>query len=248
MSQATPRILVADRTASTRARLEPLLRTHGWDYVTVDSSFQVLRTVRDTDVDLVLIDPDLPGAGVSGVDVVKTLKNAVQFRRLPVLFLLHGERAAPEGVPADGALAVDRVASEEVALVMGRILRGELAAGSEPVAGGPPSAPGPTAEPADSAVHVPDAAVPASTDMLERLRQDAARLTGEIERLLGAAQDAVRSAEAAVRRASETDLERIVEGVAREVVPAVAERLIREEIERLRREYGLTDGPRKEES
>lgn len=221
MSHVAPRILVADRAPSTRTRLELVLRDQGWDSVTVDSSFQVLRTVRDADVDLVLIDPDLPGAGVSGVDVVKTLKNALQFRRLPVLFLLHGDRAAPEGVPAEGVLAIDRLGPEELALAMKRILSGGTAGGVEAATGA--AAPG-----ASHAGETP-------AEMLDRLRHDATRLTTEIERLLGAAQDAVQSAEAAVRRCSEAELGRIVESVAREVVPSVAERLIVEEVERARR-------------
>jgi len=38
-------------------------------------------------------------------------------------------------------------------------------------------------------------------------------------------------------------VERIVREVAREIVPGVAERLIREEIRRLRQEHGLAEPP-----
>jgi DNA-binding response OmpR family regulator len=82
-------------------RLEPPLRRAGWNVVTVASSFEVLRAVRDHDVGILLIDPELPGAGVSGVDVVRTLKSAARFRQLPVFFLLRSGQGPPAGVMAD---------------------------------------------------------------------------------------------------------------------------------------------------
>jgi hypothetical protein len=58
---------------------------------------------------VVLIDPDLPGAGVSGVDVVRTLKAAPRFRQVPVFFLLRDGQSAPTDVPVDGALQLDQL-------------------------------------------------------------------------------------------------------------------------------------------
>jgi len=84
VSAAAPSVLIADGTPASRMRLEPPLRRAGWNVVTVASSFEVLRAVRDHDVGILLIDPELPGAGVSGVDVVRTLKSAARFRQLPV--------------------------------------------------------------------------------------------------------------------------------------------------------------------
>src|SRR5439155_1650611 len=71
------------------------------------SGFQALRVVRDTDVDVVLINPQLQAAGVSGADIARTIKSAAQFRKLPVLFLLHEGGAVPEGAKVDGAVEVD---------------------------------------------------------------------------------------------------------------------------------------------
>ena len=55
------------------------------------------------------------------------------------------------------------------------------------------------------------------------------------------------AAEAAAARTGADEVraavERIVREVAREVVPGVAERLIREEIRRLRQEHGLEEPP-----
>src|SRR5207244_215460 len=101
------RILVADTVATARTVLEPLCEHQGWVLTIVESGFQALRVVRDTDVDLVLINPQLQAAGVSGADIARTIKSAAQFRKLPVVFLLHEGGAVPEGAKVDGAVAVD---------------------------------------------------------------------------------------------------------------------------------------------
>lgn len=109
---ATPRVLIADATPATHATLEPLLRRAGWSVLGVTSSVEVLRAVRDHEVGILLIDPELPGAGVSGVDVVRTLRSATRYRELPVLFLLHDGQKVPADAPAEGALALDRLSQE----------------------------------------------------------------------------------------------------------------------------------------
>jgi len=63
-------------------------------------------------VGIVLIDPGLPGAGVFGVDGVRTLRSATRYRELPVLFLLHDGQNVPADAPAEGALALDRPSEE----------------------------------------------------------------------------------------------------------------------------------------
>jgi CheY-like chemotaxis protein len=105
-----PRVLIADGAPASRAQLETPLRQAGWNVLAVGSSFEVLRAVRDhDDVSVVLIDPDLPGAGVSGVDVVRTLKAAPRFRQVLVFFLLRDGQSAPTDVPVDGALQLDQL-------------------------------------------------------------------------------------------------------------------------------------------
>ena len=111
---AAPRVLIADATPAGRGILEPLLQRAGWTVLTVTSSVDVLRTVRDHPVDVLVIDPELPGAGVSGVDVVRTLNSSTRFRSLPVLFLLHADRSVPDDVPAEGTLALDRLSEQEL--------------------------------------------------------------------------------------------------------------------------------------
>ncbi len=197
VSAGPPRVLIADGTPASRAQLEAPLRQAGWTVLTVGSSFEVLRAMRDhDDVSVVLIDPDLPGAGVSGVDVVRTLKAAPRFRQVPVFFLLRDGQSAPADVPVDGALELDR-------------LNG-----------------------------------PALLDAIRTaLRAHGLDFAGE-ETVRDAAE---RAAEAAVAHICEDEVrsavERIVREVAREVVPPIAERLIRNEIQRLRREHGFEDPP-----
>ncbi|HBH03807.1 MAG TPA: hypothetical protein DDZ42_18145 [Candidatus Rokubacteria bacterium] len=130
-----PRVLIADARAAARSVLEPLLRRDGLEVCAVASSFDVLRTLRDQPVSLILIDPELPGGGVSGVDVVRTLKGSTRFRRLPALFLLAGPQPVPAGL-ADGALSLDTMSDETLlAAVHGALGAPPAGPGAAPAAG-----------------------------------------------------------------------------------------------------------------
>ena len=248
MGESPRRLLLADTTPASRALLEPLVTNEGWVMLSVESSFQVLRTVRDASVDIVLINPDLPGSGVTGADVAKTLKGATQFRHLPVFFLLHGERPAPTGIPVDGSIEVDRW---EPARVLHTI---KQALGlAEP-------APPPAASPAAPVRPTSDSLLGPLTDLVERLagrlesrlcqllEEQEARFRQETSGRMRAASRAFLATEGAeaIRQEIRDQVGKVVEqgviDVAREVVPEVAERLIGEEIARLRRAYGVETG------
>lgn len=260
MGESPRRLLLADTTPDSRAVLEPLIKNAGWEMLCVESSFQVLRTVRDANVDLVLINPDLPGSGVTGADVAKTLKGATQFRHLPVLFLLRGERAAPPGIPADGSIVVDRWGPARILHTLKQALGLAEPAreGSWDDAPGPPA--GQAAEsgpPGAGPLPSSESVVQALADLIERL---ATRLESQLSDLLAAQESrlheeasrrlAVAAQEfflkegpAAIREEIQDQVReaagRAVREVARDVVPEVAERLIAEELARLRRQYGI---------
>ncbi|MBI3628681.1 MAG: response regulator, partial [Candidatus Rokubacteria bacterium] len=106
---ATVRVLLGDTNPESRAALEPLCAEQGWELLVVESSFQILRMIRDTsEIALVMINPALPGSGVSGKDVARTIKTSSQFSALPVLFVLHEGQAMPEGCAVNGAIEIDR--------------------------------------------------------------------------------------------------------------------------------------------
>ncbi len=109
MAPQTVRILLGDTRPESRAALEPLCEEQGWQLLAVESSFQVLRMIRDTsEIGLVLINPALPGSGVSGRDVARTIKASAQYGALPVMFVLHEGETAPEGLSVNGVLEIDR--------------------------------------------------------------------------------------------------------------------------------------------
>ena len=256
MGESPRRLLLADTMPDSRAILEPLVKNEGWELLSVESSFQVLRTVRDANVDLVLINPDLPGSGVTGADVAKTLKSATQFRHLPVLFLLRGDRAAPVGIPADGSIVLDRWGPARIlhALkeALGLVEPGTGEEWTEPAR--PAEGAGLRArEPQPS----PESVVRTLTELIERLAE---RLESQLSDLLAAQEShfheetsrrlAVAAQEfflkegpAAIREEIRDQVRdavaRAVREAAREVVPEVAERLIAEEIARLRQQYGV---------
>jgi len=189
-----PRVLVADGAPASLAQVEAPLRRAGWNVLAVGSTSEVLRAVRDhDDVSVVLIDPDLPGNGVSGVDVVRALKAAPRFRPVPVFFLLRDGQSAPVGVPADGVFELDQLDGAALLDAIQTALRAQGLGYS-----------------LDGRSHEPAAA---TTDPV-------------------------------VASFGQEEVERIVREVARAVVPQIAERLIREEIQRLRREHGFEDPPR----
>ena len=73
------RIILGDTRPESRGVLQPLCDEQGWQLLAVESSFQVLRMLRDTsEIGLVLINPALPGSGVSGRDVARTIKASAQ--------------------------------------------------------------------------------------------------------------------------------------------------------------------------
>ncbi len=123
MSSRPPCVLIADGTPASRTLLEPPLRRAGWHVVTVSSSFEVLRAVRDHDVSVVLIDPELPGTGVSGIDVVRTLKSAPRFREVPVFFLLRGGQEPPAGLRVEGTVDLDPRSADTLPERMRGLLR-----------------------------------------------------------------------------------------------------------------------------
>ena len=63
------------------AVLEAICQEQGWKLTVVESSFQILRLLRDgSDISLVIVDASLPGLGIAGRDVARTIKTTAQFR------------------------------------------------------------------------------------------------------------------------------------------------------------------------
>src|SRR5205807_1567126 len=203
------RILVADTVASARAVLEPLCERQGWELTVVESGFQALRVVRDTDVDLVLINPQLQAAGVSGADIARTIKSAAQFRKLPVLFLLHEGGAVPEGAKVDGAVEVDAWTAARLVEALTAAMRRSAGAAESISAPAPAQAAAAAAIPADASA--------ASPEQLSRLRDE---VLTETRRIVDAALKAFAQiegrtvAEAAVRRYAATEGRGLAEQVA----------------------------------
>jgi CheY-like chemotaxis protein len=252
MGESPRRLLLADATEASRATLASLAREDGWEIVAVDSGLQVLRALRAAKVDLVLIDPDLPGTGVTGADVARTLKGATEFRHLPVLFLLHGDRTVPADIPVDGAIALD---GSDPARVLATIRQTIGLPDARRATSPETAAPGPAPEAPAAAPG--EALLQALTDLIERL---AVRLEALLSQRLADLEEGARAAARAqasvearellakegpelVRQEVEDRVREIVERVggevARGIVADVAERLIAEEIARLRRQYGI---------
>ncbi|MBI4589558.1 MAG: hypothetical protein HY725_12020 [Candidatus Rokubacteria bacterium] len=247
MGETPRRLLLADTAPASRAVLEPVIRDQGWELLSVESSFQVLPTVRDANVDLVLIAPDLPGSGVTGADVARTLKGATQFRHVPVLFLLHGGRQPPAGIPVDGSIELDHWDPARILHTIKQSLG---------LADAWPDSVRVSVAPEGSPISSEASLARPLTDLIERLTARLESRLSQIDeqerrfreealsRVSAAAQQFfLTEGPAAIRQEIRDQVREVVERavaeVAREMVPEVAERLIAEEIARLRRDYGV---------
>ena len=85
------KILIADDHAVVRAGLRQIISEVADMSVTAEAADgrEVLKKLRETDFDLVVLDLTMPG--ISGLDVLKQIK--IEFPKLPVLILsIHSER------------------------------------------------------------------------------------------------------------------------------------------------------------
>src|SRR5437660_4173737 len=85
MNSQTSRLLVVDDNEMNRDMLARRLERKGYEIVAVDSARQLLQRVKDTPVDLVLLDIEMPE--ISGLDALKTLREAYSPIELPIIMV-----------------------------------------------------------------------------------------------------------------------------------------------------------------
>lgn len=78
-------ILIVDDEADSRTLLRTLLVEHGYKVRAADSGDLALATMADTRPDLILLDIRMPG--INGFEVYRQLKNGVDTRDIPVMFI-----------------------------------------------------------------------------------------------------------------------------------------------------------------
>ena len=75
-------VLVVDDEETNRLPLERLLKSHGYEVLTVASGEAALSTLRQRRVHLVLLDVQMPGA--NGFDICSQIKRSPETRLIPV--------------------------------------------------------------------------------------------------------------------------------------------------------------------
>jgi len=85
MNSQTSRLLVVDDNEMNRDMLARRLERKGYEIVAVGSARQLLQRVKDTPVDLVLLDIEMPE--ISGLDALKTLREAYSPIELPIIMV-----------------------------------------------------------------------------------------------------------------------------------------------------------------
>src|SRR5437763_12629369 len=85
MNSQTSRLLVVDDNEMNRDMLARRLERKGYEIGAVDSARQLLKRVKDERVDLVLLDIEMPE--ISGLDALKTLREAYSSIELPIIMV-----------------------------------------------------------------------------------------------------------------------------------------------------------------
>src|SRR5438445_3643140 len=85
MNSQTSRLLIVDDNEMNRDMLARRLERKGYEIVAVDSPRQLLQRVKDERVDLVLLDIEMPE--ISGLDALKTLREAYSSIELPIIMV-----------------------------------------------------------------------------------------------------------------------------------------------------------------
>src|SRR5437660_4013973 len=85
MNSQTSRLLVVDDNEMNRDMLARRLERKGYEIVAVDSARQLLQRVKDTPIDLVLLDIEMPE--VSGLEALKTLRETYSPIELPIIMV-----------------------------------------------------------------------------------------------------------------------------------------------------------------
>lgn len=83
--QTPPAILVADDDAASRELIEIILSSENYHIVTAQNGNEVLELIRQTPVDLILLDVLMPG--MTGMEVCRKLKSDPEFQLIPIIFL-----------------------------------------------------------------------------------------------------------------------------------------------------------------
>ena len=97
-----PVILVVDDDGPILALMRNLLKEFGFQAVTADSGSKAIEAAREHPPALVLLDKNMPG--MSGEDIIRTLRAEPGSKDLPVL-ILSGERMSRTDVSQLGANA-----------------------------------------------------------------------------------------------------------------------------------------------
>lgn len=88
--QTPPAILIADDDAASRELSEIILSSENYHIVTAQNGNEVLEVIRETPVDLILLDVLMPG--MTGMEVCRKLKSDPEFQLIPIIFLTALDR------------------------------------------------------------------------------------------------------------------------------------------------------------
>lgn len=97
-----PKVLVVDDEPNIVLSLEFLMQQAGFDVTTAEDGEKALELVASVKPDVLLLDISLPG--ISGFEVLESLRAQDEFQRLPIIMLTaHGREVEKEKGLALGA-------------------------------------------------------------------------------------------------------------------------------------------------
>lgn len=109
------RILFAGDTPLVREAVSDSLASMGYDHIVVNSGEEILKWLNKPDekFDLVITDQNM-GSGMTGLEVVRSLRADVRYEALPIVVYTSDERLKLEIERAGGIFASKTVALDGV--------------------------------------------------------------------------------------------------------------------------------------
>jgi len=90
-SDGTPVLLVVDDYPENLISMRALLAREDWQVLTAASGFEALETLLTTDVDLVILDVQMPE--MDGFEVARLMRGSQRTRQTPIIFLTANEQS-----------------------------------------------------------------------------------------------------------------------------------------------------------
>ena len=104
-AEGSSTLLIVDDYPENLISLRALLQRQDWQVITAASGFEALGLLLEHEVDLVLLDVQMPG--MDGVEVARLMRGSQRTRLTPIIFLTANEQSQDAVIKGYASGAVD---------------------------------------------------------------------------------------------------------------------------------------------